>query len=41
MSCLMGYAYVMEGFTAWYSQNEYLIHMFKNVISAPTAGQAG
>ena len=35
MSCLMGYAYLMEGFTAWYSQNEYLIHMFKNVISGP------
>ena len=40
MSCLMGYAYVMEGFTAWYSQNEYLIHMFKNVISG-TYGWAG
>jgi len=32
MSCLMGYAYCMEGFTAWYSQNNYLIHTFKNII---------
>jgi len=33
MSCLMGYAYAMEGFTAWYSQNEYLHHTFLNIIS--------
>jgi Ni/Fe-hydrogenase subunit HybB-like protein len=30
MSCLMGYAYLMEGFTAWYSMNEYLHHIFKH-----------
>ena len=28
MSCLMGYAYLMEGFTAWYSMNRYLHHVF-------------
>jgi len=32
MSCLMGYSYVMEGFTAWYSQNVYLHHTFLNII---------
>ena len=32
MSCLMGYSYVMEGFTAWYSQNAYLHHTFLNII---------
>lgn len=32
MSCLMGYSYLMEGFTAWYSQNHYLHHTFKNII---------
>jgi molybdopterin-containing oxidoreductase family membrane subunit len=31
-SCLMGYAYVMEGFTAWYSMNEYIHHVFKQYI---------
>ena len=31
-SCLMGYAYLMEGFTAWYSQNEYLHHAFKQYL---------
>ena len=31
-SCLMGYAYIMEGFTAWYSQNEYLHHAFKQYL---------
>jgi Ni/Fe-hydrogenase subunit HybB-like protein len=40
MSCLMGYSYVMEGATAWYSQNPYLIHSFKNIISG-TYGWAG
>jgi len=40
MSCLMGYAYMMEGFTAWYSQNEYLHHTFINIISG-TYGWAG
>jgi hypothetical protein len=27
-SCLMGYAYLMEGFTAWYSMNKYIHHTF-------------
>jgi Ni/Fe-hydrogenase subunit HybB-like protein len=27
-SCLMGYAYLMEGFTAWYSMNTYIHHTF-------------
>jgi molybdopterin-containing oxidoreductase family membrane subunit len=27
-SCLMGYAYVMEGFTAWYSMSEPIHHTF-------------
>ncbi len=40
MSCLMGYAYVMEGFTAWYSMNSYLHHTFKQYISG-TYGWAG
>jgi hypothetical protein len=40
MSCLMGYSYMMEGFTAWYSQNEYLHHGFMNIITG-TYGWAG
>ena len=40
MSCLMGYSYLMEGFTAWYSMNEYLHHAFMNIISG-TYGWAG
>jgi molybdopterin-containing oxidoreductase family membrane subunit len=32
-SCLMGYAYVLEGFTAWYSMNEYLHHTFETYIA--------
>ena len=40
MSCLMGYSYVMEGATAWYSQNEYITHTFMNIISG-TYGWAG
>jgi len=40
MSCLMGYAYLMEGFTAWYSQNEYIHHAFLNMVSG-TYGWAG
>jgi Ni/Fe-hydrogenase subunit HybB-like protein len=32
MSCLMGYAYFMEGFTAWYSMNEYIHHVFMQYI---------
>ncbi len=27
-SCLMGYAYIMEGWTAWYSMNKYVHHTF-------------
>ena len=40
MSCIMGYSYFMEGWTAWYSQNEYLTHAFKNIIGG-TYGWAG
>jgi len=40
MSCIMAYSYGMEGFTAWYSQNEYLQHGFMNIISG-TYGWAG
>jgi len=32
-SCLMGYAYVMEGFTAWYSVNDYIRHTFWQYIA--------
>jgi molybdopterin-containing oxidoreductase family membrane subunit len=32
MSCLMGYAYAVEAFTAWYSQNPILQHTFMNYI---------
>lgn len=28
VSCLMTYSYAMEIFTAWYSQNEYVTHIF-------------
>jgi molybdopterin-containing oxidoreductase family membrane subunit len=27
-SCLMGYAYILEGFTAWYSMNKFIHHTF-------------
>jgi hypothetical protein len=37
MSCLMGYAYLMEGFTAWYSMNPYIHHAFMNMISGTYA----
>ena len=40
MSCIMGYSYLMEGFTAWYSMNEYLHHGFMNIITG-TYGWAG
>ena len=40
MSCLMGYAYAMEGFTAWYSMDIYLHRAFMNIISG-TYGWAG
>ncbi len=32
-SCLMGYAYLMEGFTAWYSMNKYIHHTFWEYIA--------
>ena len=31
-SCLMGYAYLLEGFTAWYSMNPYVHHTFMQYI---------
>jgi hypothetical protein len=31
-SCLMGYAYMMEGFTAWYSMNSYIHHAFQQYV---------
>jgi molybdopterin-containing oxidoreductase family membrane subunit len=40
MSCLMGYAYAVEGFTAWYSMNPVLQHTFLNYVSG-TYGWAG
>src|SRR5208283_1053644 len=40
MSCLMGYAYVVEAFTAWYSMNSFLHHVFMNYITG-TYGWAG
>lgn len=32
-SCLMGYAYLMEGFTAWYSMNEAIHHVFTEYVA--------
>jgi molybdopterin-containing oxidoreductase family membrane subunit len=32
-SCLMGYAYIMEGFTAWYSMNQFIHHAFWEYIA--------
>ncbi len=32
MSCLMGYAYVAEGFTAWYSMNTFIQHTFLQYV---------
>jgi Ni/Fe-hydrogenase subunit HybB-like protein len=32
-SCLMGYAYLLEGFTAWYSMNPYVHHAFMQYIA--------
>jgi molybdopterin-containing oxidoreductase family membrane subunit len=32
-SCLMGYAYMLEAFTAWYSMNDYIHHTFKQYIA--------
>jgi Ni/Fe-hydrogenase subunit HybB-like protein len=37
MSCLMGYSYFMEGFTAWYSMNDYLHSSFMNLITGTYA----
>jgi molybdopterin-containing oxidoreductase family membrane subunit len=31
-SCLMGYAYLLEGFTAWYSMNPYIHHTFAQYV---------
>ncbi|MBI5881980.1 MAG: polysulfide reductase NrfD [Elusimicrobia bacterium] len=39
-SCLMGYSYLLEGFTAWYSMNPYIHHTFRNYFSG-TYGWAG
>jgi Ni/Fe-hydrogenase subunit HybB-like protein len=39
-SCLMGYAYLMEGFVAWYSMNPYIHHTFYEYI-AGTYWKAG
>jgi molybdopterin-containing oxidoreductase family membrane subunit len=39
-SCLMGYAYMMEGWTAWYSMNKYVHHTFWAYITG-TYGWAG
>ncbi|HLO67594.1 MAG TPA: NrfD/PsrC family molybdoenzyme membrane anchor subunit [Holophaga sp.] len=33
MSCLMGYAYLMEGFTAWYAQDAHLARAFGNAVT--------
>jgi molybdopterin-containing oxidoreductase family membrane subunit len=33
MSCLMGYAYAVEGFTAWYSMDTFVQHTFMNYIT--------
>jgi len=40
MSCLMGYSYLMEGFTAWYSQDLFLHHTFLNYLQG-SYGWAG
>jgi molybdopterin-containing oxidoreductase family membrane subunit len=39
-SCLMGYAYLLEGFTAWYSMNPSIHHTFRQYIGG-TYGLAG
>jgi len=39
-SCLMGYAYLLEGFTAWYSMNPYIHHTFVQYL-AGAYGWAG
>jgi molybdopterin-containing oxidoreductase family membrane subunit len=35
MSCLMAYAYLVEGFTAWYSGDPHVGRMFRNAVSGP------
>ena len=40
MSCLLGYAYAVEAYTAWYSQDRFLQHTFLNYVSG-TIGWAG
>jgi molybdopterin-containing oxidoreductase family membrane subunit len=40
MSCLMGYAYLLEAYTAWYSQEPVLHRSFLNYVSG-TYGWAG
>ena len=37
MSCLMGYSYMMEGFTGWYSMNPTIQHTFLNFVSGTYA----
>ncbi|MBI5623286.1 MAG: polysulfide reductase NrfD [Elusimicrobia bacterium] len=32
-ACLMGYSYLLEGFTAWYSMNPHIHHAFMNYVS--------
>ena len=32
-SCLMGYAYLVEGFTAWYSMNTFIHHTFMQYVA--------
>ena len=39
-SCLMGYSYLCEAFTAWYSMNPYIHHTFMQYVSG-TYGWAG
>ena len=37
MSCIMGYSYLMEGFTGWYSMNPTIQHTFMNFVSGTYA----
>jgi molybdopterin-containing oxidoreductase family membrane subunit len=32
-ACIMAYSYLMEGFTAWYSMNDYIHHTFKQYVA--------
>ncbi len=32
LSCVMAYAYLMEGFTAWYSSNDFVRYIFVNYV---------